>query len=811
MLQGKAEAKRVLLIGRPGCGKSMLLNKITLDWTDSILLQAKNKNKSEEINFTSKFDLLIYIDLSKWGPTDTITHYLKFETNTEELLNYLKEESSKCLFILDSWDEFSQNEKEGQIKKLAKGHLFQESAMIIASKFMEKKLLPDYLDKTCIIQGFSEKQARTFVQKLFNNDNVLATLGSDIFSDPFMLHAACFLFKNDIPVTVYLTRFFVEIVLIMINKANNRRNVPNISSLADCKAHLLSIGKLALLGLTESRNVKKVFTEDEANRVEPGVVEKGCDLDLLHRITNESRYNPVQVTFPHRILQKFLAAIYVANAREGFEILDNYISDLVIANDLQMLITFVCGLSNERGHQCISKVIEESQKNPPLGDVCPDFCWAGWVSLDYVWTQLHARKAENISPFILNCLWEMSRNEENVFPFNRSEVCQKPTLLLQPDFNFKTISLSKVNNVVQMENVKFDKGNVVRLYNLNDDKSIGKDCIVKFDFLQEVLPDVFDVQSFKDEYRYNSLITWLEKQRQLVKFYMSDVTMQRSEMQSVVKTIRVHLHANLRTLFLREVDLNGVEQDLCETLLQLHSLYFFCLRETKISEECASNICKVFSDNTKFPELERLDFFSTDLSGANDKLGKAIACQSQLKELKLDDTKMTETQTQEVCRVLARNTSLISLGLSENNMLGKDIHPLASNVGKLVNLKDLNVSNCLLAEQQMISLVENLPQSIQALRMWETDEIVKEHEPDLKDQMQKLRNLKLVQMNMRTEGAILVQKNSNIQVCTLSAVSGGGSEWNSEKLKIAKCLKQITEEYDKFTSEELHMKNLACL
>ena len=301
-MQGNSEVRRVLLIGRPGCGKSILLKKITLDWTDTVLPHTKfDKTKTifEEIMFASKFDLLIYIDLCKWGLNDTITDYLKLETNADEFLNYLKENSSNCLFVLDSWDEFAWKDKEGPIVKLANGELYQECTCILASKFLEKKLIPSYKDKTCIIQGFSQEQAKNFVKKHFDSDRILANFGIEVFSDPFMLHAACFLLKNDIPVTVCLTRFFVEIVLSVINKANSRRYAPIIESLNDCKTDLLSIGKLALDGLTQTRNMKRVFTEEEANKIEAGVGTKGCDLGLLHRISNEDRHNPVQVTFPH--------------------------------------------------------------------------------------------------------------------------------------------------------------------------------------------------------------------------------------------------------------------------------------------------------------------------------------------------------------------------------------------------------------------------------------------------------------------------------------------------------------------------------
>ena len=661
LLQGTSEARRVLLIGRPGCGKSMLLNKITLDWTDTILSQEKSGNTSEEISFTSKFDFLIYIDLSKSGPSDTITDYLKLETNNEEFLNYLKEESSKCLFILDSWDEFSRKEK-GQIEKLAKGDLFQESAMIIASKFMEKNLLPDYKDKTCIIQGFSEKQAKMFVQKLFDNDNVLATLGFDIFSDPFMLHAACFLFKNDIPVTVSLSRFFVEMLIFILKYANRRKDTSPSVSLDACKADLLSVGKLALFGLTKATNIKRVFTENEANEIESGVVTKGCHLGLLHRVFENNRHNPVQVTFPHRIVQEFLAAIYVANQKEGFEILDKYISSLVIVHDLQMLITFICGLSNETGHYFINKVKEISQNMETLGNECPDFCWAGWINIEHQWDQLYARKADNITPFVLKCLWEMSNKQDTFFPFMINSTSPILPVLLQPDLNCKIVSLKKVQQLVQRGKVKFDKCNVVRLYNITYDESIMEDSTDLFNFLPQGMTHILDVQNLRSKCRQDSLVRWLENQKQLFKFYMTHVAMPQNDMRAVLKTIRIHLNKNLRTLFLREVDLAGTEKELCETILQLHSLYFFCLQNPIISESYAANICEVLSDKEKSPQLERLAIIGTNLSSAEDKLGKMIACQRQLKELKLDDTKMTEAQAQEVCSLLSGKTSIISLG-----------------------------------------------------------------------------------------------------------------------------------------------------
>ena len=483
-----------MLIGQPGYGKSMLLNKIKFDWTNSVLPRQNGETEhiSEDIIFTKKYDILIYIDLSKCSSNDTIADCFKAVANTEESLSYLEKESSECLFILDSWDEFAWKEMEGhEIVKLSNGHIFKACTVIIASKLADQTLLPDYKDKTCIIQGFTQdQQARTFVQKYCDKENVLRSfeienvsqsLGTELITDPFMLHAACFLFKNGVPLTDSLSSLFTKLVLITIKQAKSR-SAPKISSLDDCKTELLSIGKLALTELTNTENQKRVLTEEKAN-----TIEAGRNLGLLHGIPEESQENPVQVTFPHSRLKEFLAAIYVVSEKEGFSILDKYIQSLVRVHDLQKLITFICGLSNETGYHLMNKVITMGQNNPPFGADCQNFCWAGWAKPDYIWVQLHTREAENITPFILNCLWEIWRrsDSQNIFPFSANETATTEVVSLQPDLNFKMISLKKVNQLYEMGAVKFDKGNVMHLYNLNDDESIKEDPTFHSSFYQK--------------------------------------------------------------------------------------------------------------------------------------------------------------------------------------------------------------------------------------------------------------------------------------------------------------------------------------
>ena len=787
----------------------MLLNKIKLDWTDTVLLQEhdETENISEDIKFTRKFDFLIYIDLSKWTANDKIADYFKTVTDTEESLSYLKKESSKCLFILDSWNEFAWKETEGQIAELSKGHIFKECTIIIASQFMQKKFLPYHKNKTCIIQGFTEEQAKNFVQKQFDEDKTLPSFETELITNPFMLHAACFLLKNEISVTVCLTRLFIEIVLIMIKNTKGEINATSILSLDACKKDLLSIGELALIGLTETEKTKTVFTEEEANEIETGLGTKGCDLGLLHKVAERSRQNPVQLTFPHELVQQFLAAIYAANEEKGFQMLDKYIEDLVIVYKFQKVITFISGLSNEKGSHFINKVILLSQNKPPYGAKCSKFCWAGWAaSPDYIWVQHYTRKAENITPFILKCLWEMwkmSDSQEKLFPLSTDETALKQ-VSLQPDLNFEMIPLRNVNELVELGAVKFDKGNLMHLYNLNDDKSIKEDLTIPFKFLPEKTTDVFCLHNLKHKCRYDNLFNWLSNQKQLFKIYISDINMPLSET-TVLKTIRMHLGENLKTLLLRDIDLTGAEKELCDTILELHSLYYFSLREAKMDKGFAANICEAFSQEEKSPKLKRLDLSGTDLSSANDKLGEALTFQCCLKELKLNNTNMTEAQTKQVCSVLAGNWSLISLGLSSNDHLTKAIECLTLKINQMVSLKDLNVSKGDINEPQMKDLFLKLPQSITALLMWESKAIrpTEEYVLGIENQIKELKNLEVVQINMSENlKRRLIKTNNNLEVCILF-------EGEFKKPKIARCLKKISVGYDRFTSYELRQNREA--
>ena len=100
---------------------------------------------------------------------------------------------------------------------------------------------------------------------------------------------------------------------------------------------------------------------------------------------------------------------------------------------------------------------------------------------------------------------------------------------------------------------------------------------------------------------------------------------------------------------------------------------------------------------------------------------------------------------------------------------------------------------------QMLKLVQNLPQSITALFMWESEAIAKEYESEVVDKIKELnlrKNIKVVQMNLSEEIAHCLQHSLNLEVCITS-------EGVFEKPEIAKCLRMIAKEYDKFTSQEL--------
>ena len=153
----KGKNPKLLLTGKPGIGKTLFCEKVIRDWSMNRLFQNEN---TPNIKFAY---LLKFRQLSKLGDK---------EMNLQELLNcspllddhsiiddtlfeYLTENPSEVLILLDGFDEYSQQHREQIVgdyeekysnnsrakmpipalcSKLMRGKLFKNSVVLVSSR-----------------------------------------------------------------------------------------------------------------------------------------------------------------------------------------------------------------------------------------------------------------------------------------------------------------------------------------------------------------------------------------------------------------------------------------------------------------------------------------------------------------------------------------------------------------------------------------------------------------------------------------------------------------------------------------------------
>ena len=102
--------KNVLIVGRPGIGKTLFCMKFTRDWaSDRLFDEAQNSELRFDVAFLVRFRRLnstAELNLRK------LLDKSEFSTHVNGVVwNYIRENPSKVLFIFDEIDEFSARKK----------------------------------------------------------------------------------------------------------------------------------------------------------------------------------------------------------------------------------------------------------------------------------------------------------------------------------------------------------------------------------------------------------------------------------------------------------------------------------------------------------------------------------------------------------------------------------------------------------------------------------------------------------------------------------------------------------------------------
>ena len=457
--------KHILLVGRPGIGKTILSTK---------LLRGSAFNEFTHQNFDVAFLVKFryynsrkkYLDLRELlSRSETVSQNLD-----DEFWNYIITNPTKVLLIFDGIDEFNarseisnndsgfddSEEKKMPLpylyKKIASGKLLEGATVITTlrptASSCVRQLSPD---RVLEILGFTSEEVEAYVTSFTKEDQNPRAEKTAIWehiSTNINLFTLCYIPVNcfiicsclsrlrslGISLPTKLTKIYSVALKIFYFRHSDKYRMdkkthdhlflkPFHKLPTECKEEFQRLGKLAFDGIKEGR---LLFTSEEVEGLE--------DCGLLHRLPDLPCQegldeDKAQYCFIHLTFQEFLAARHVVDTMTEAQALKKFITDHTKKGSWQLVVQFVAGLlvdTDEVKQLQFSEILmkflpmstfkEESQPGPQDAHLrmtekpTAFVCWP------------HDESEGKLAVTICKCLYELDIKEQSLIKRKMEEI-----------------------------------------------------------------------------------------------------------------------------------------------------------------------------------------------------------------------------------------------------------------------------------------------------------------------------------------------------------------------------------------------------
>ena len=380
---------KILVIGRPGIGKSLLCTKISRDWGKDDLLP------DFHLFYFIQFRWFNDETLQKITLKELLCHLHPEGSNDDELFQYVLDNPEKAIIVFDGLDEFryhshclkddeayGNNAKEQMplsalYVKLVKGRLLPGATVLTTSRPDAVQsiahLAAKDFDRKVEIMGFTPKKIKEYVQQRFAHDEErLDKIWSHISINlelqslcyiPVSTRIICFLLEEclklqeqnstDMALPSTSTQVYKEALKLFIFKHHSEfKGQPltedflmgNIDFPDPVEKTLIKAGALAVEGIEQGR---LVFDSHEVQ----GIEKCGLFNRMPNRKVSSSKFKS-QYCFLHLTFQEFLAAREIAKMNPGE--LKSFVRGKVLDSKWHLVLQFVAGLLGDEKNEVFS-------------------------------------------------------------------------------------------------------------------------------------------------------------------------------------------------------------------------------------------------------------------------------------------------------------------------------------------------------------------------------------------------------------------------------------------------------------------------
>ncbi|KAM7430926.1 NACHT [Porites harrisoni] len=379
------EEQKILVVGRPGIGKTMFSTKILRDWASDNLLNETQKSQIDfKVAFLVKLRMFNFTD-KELTLRELLDHSEYSTTLSEETWSYIRENPQRVLIIFDGFDEYSRkaeinkddvpyrNSEEHRmpvhflLEKILSGKFLTGATVLMTTRPNAVSCIRSPIfDKTVEILGFTTKQVEDYVEKFSKQGDKAETIKQHITSNS-NLQAFCYIPVNCFIICSCLLELLgntgfslptrlTEIYSIAIkmfyfsyddnqyrhDKAEGQQFfLKPFNELSSTVQEVFkSLGEIAFNGI---KNGRLIFESHEVKDLKSN--------GLFHRLP-DTRERPFgerreQYCFLHLTMQEFLAAKYLVDTYSS-EDLQKFVSDHIQYGAWKVVMQFVAGLLDEK-------------------------------------------------------------------------------------------------------------------------------------------------------------------------------------------------------------------------------------------------------------------------------------------------------------------------------------------------------------------------------------------------------------------------------------------------------------------------------
>ena len=366
--------RTVLIEGDPGMGKTTYCQKLAYDWA--------TKKDEWDPSFPEIEVLLLLkcneIQSNIWEAIDDQILPEEMEDQAKEcFFKFIRENQSKVLLVLDGLDEVDPSNLK-VLSSLIQGKELSGCYIVVTSRHEAGSKVRRYFDTLWEIEGFTKKDAESFILKYFKNINkehlawklieIIWPWGvpflfkseqdgdlSELTKNPLntaLLCVICEDFEGVFPTS--RTELYTEIVLCVLRRYEQKQGLAskNEDLMTVYKKELIDLGRMALESLLKG----ELYFEEHKSKGRFIVLSKFGFLSL--QAGGSKRKVVVRYAFLHKSFQEFFAGFYLAyKLIEGEIEYESVVTDQRYENELYQVFLFTIGILVSRSAKTAKSLV----------------------------------------------------------------------------------------------------------------------------------------------------------------------------------------------------------------------------------------------------------------------------------------------------------------------------------------------------------------------------------------------------------------------------------------------------------------------